>query len=140
MWKDWDGKPYDGCSLFYNEWTLEASLLEVEMDKEFFALLKKLNVSTKHIATLLEHYESTDAASMTSKLQNIESLSTILSPMKRVDEGWIPDYSSRYFTEDFPYGLRFIYDLAKENNLDCPNIEKVYQWGKGVVTQEMQIR
>lgn len=38
MWKDWDGTPYDRCSLFYKEWTLEASELEIEMDKEFYHL------------------------------------------------------------------------------------------------------
>ncbi len=129
MWKDWNGKPYDRCSLFYKEWTQEASQLEVEMDKEFFALLKKLNVSTKHIATLLEHYEATNAEGMTAKLRSIESLSTILSPMKQVDGDWIPDFNSRYFTEDFPFGLRTIYKLAKENSVDCPNIERVFLWG-----------
>ena len=129
MWKDWNGKPFDRCSLFYKEWTLEASQLEIEMDREFFALLKKLNVSTKHIATLLEHYESTDAEGMTNKLRSIESLSTIQSPMKQVDGGWVPDFESRYFTEDFPYGLKTIYDLAQHNNVFCPHIEEVYQWG-----------
>lgn len=129
MWKDWDGKPYDCCSLFYKEWTIEASQLEVEMDREFFALLKKLNVGTKHIATLLEHYESTDAEGMTAKLQSIESLSTIKSPMKQIAGGWIPDFKSRYFTEDFPFGLGTICRLAKENNIKCPNIDRVYLWG-----------
>lgn len=135
MWKDWDGKPYDRCSLFYKEWTLEASQLEVEMDREFFALLEKLNVSTKHIATLLEHYEATDAQGMTKKLQSISSLSTILSPMKQVEGGWIPDFKSRYFTEDFPYGLRNIYDLAKATNIAIPNIEKVLSWGNRKVEE-----
>lgn len=129
MWKDWDGTPYDCCSLFYHDWTKEASELEIEMDKEFFALLKRLNVSTKYIESLLEHYESNDAESMTAKLRSIESLSTILSPMKQVEGGWIPDFESRYFIEDFPFGLNNIYLLAKENSIDCPNIEKVFQWG-----------
>ncbi len=95
------------------------------MDKEFFALLKKLNVSTKHIETLLEHYEATDAAGMTDRIQCIESLSTILSPMKQVEGGWIPDFGSRYFTEDFPYGLKTICDLAKLHKVSCPNLENV---------------
>jgi hypothetical protein len=129
MWKDWDGKPFDRCSLFYKEWTLEASQLELDMDREFFELLKKLNVSTKHIESLLEHYESKDAQGMTDKLRSIVSLSTILSPMKQVDNGWIPDFESRYFTEDFPHGLRTLYNLAQENGVACPNIEKVLTWG-----------
>lgn len=129
MWKDWDGTPFDRCSLFYKEWTLQTSELEIRMDREFFALLHKLNVNTRFISTLLEHYESTDAEGMTAKIRSIGSLSTILSPMKETDGGWIPDFTSRYFTEDFPYGLSFIYNLAKENNIDCPNIEKVLMWG-----------
>lgn len=130
MWKEWDGKPFSRCILFYREWTLEASSLEIEMDKEFFSLLKVLNVSTKHIKTLLEHYEATDAAGMTKKLRSIESLSTIQAPMKKVAEGWIPDFSSRYFTEDFPYGLALIHKLAHEKGVPTPTIDKVYEWGR----------
>ena len=100
------------------------------MDKEFFSLLKALNVSTKHIKTLLEHYEATDAAGMTKKLRSIESLSTIQAPMKEVAEGWIPDFSSRYFTEDFPYGLALIHKLAHEKGVPTPTIDKVYEWGR----------
>ncbi len=130
MWKDWDGKPFDRCSLFYKEWTVEASQLEIEMDREFFALLKKLNVDTKHIATLLNHYESTDADGMTKKLRSIPSLSTIKSPMIETGDGWMPDINSRYFTEDFPYGLRHIHDLCKKNGIDSPHIDMVYTWGR----------
>lgn len=129
MWKDWDGKPYERCSLFYHEWTNETSELEIEMDKEFFALLKKLNVSTKHIATLLEHYESSNAKQMTTKLQSIKSLSTILSPMKQIEGGWVPDFESRYFTEDFLYGMRFIVENAEKYGANIPIIAKIYNWG-----------
>lgn len=129
MWKYWDGTPFDRCSLFYHEWTNEASELEIQMDKEFFSLLNRLNVSTKHVETLLEHYESENAEQMTKKLHSIKSLSTILSPMKQVEGGWAPDFGSRYFTEDFPFGLKTIYDLAKMNNVKVPYIEKVLKWG-----------
>lgn len=135
MWKDWDGKPYDRCPLFYREWTDEASALEIEMDREFFALLKALNVNTANIDTLLAHYEATDAAGITRKLQSIPSFATIPSPMKQTAEGWVPDFTSRYFTEDFPYGLHFIWDLAHKNNVVCPTIDKVYAWGAKMIEQ-----
>lgn len=130
LWKDWDGMPYPQCPLFYHDWTDEASALEIEMDNEFFALLAALRVNTQHIDTLLHHYEATDASSMTAKLRSIESLSAIPSPMKQVQSGWIPDFTSRYFTEDFPFGLRFIYELAHQHHIPCPNIDKVYTWGR----------
>lgn len=40
-----------------------------------------------------------------------------------------PDFKSRYFTEDFPYGMRFIIETAEKYNLSMPLIEEVYQWG-----------
>ena len=133
MWKDWNGTPYERCSLFYREWTIDASQLDIEMDKEFFHLLEALHVKTTYIETLLDHYESTDAESMTAKLRDIPSLSTILSPMKQTEKGWIPDVGSRYFTEDFSFGLRFILETAKENGIEMPYIEMVYQWGTEMI-------
>ena len=134
MWKDWDGKPYERCSYFYKEWTKETSQLEIKMDCEFFSVLKALNVKTTHIDTLLEHYESSDAETMTAKIKSIPSLSNILSPMIKKDSGWIPDFTSRYFTEDFPHGLKAIYELAKEHQIACPYIEKVYKWGVSAIS------
>ena len=107
----------------------EASELEIRMDREFFSLLSALGVSTEHIDTLLEHYEASDAEGMTAKICSIPSFRDIESPMVRVEGGWIPDFGSRYFTEDFPYGLKMIHDLAHENGVSCPEIDKVYAWG-----------
>ncbi|MDD6252762.1 MAG: NAD/NADP octopine/nopaline dehydrogenase family protein [Bacteroidales bacterium] len=129
MWKDWDGKPFPERGYFYREWTVEASRLEIEMDREFFSLLEVLGVSTEHIDTLLVHYEAEDAEGMTAKIKSIESFKNIESPMVEVEGGWEPDFNSRYFTEDFPYGLRMIYELAHRNGVSCPNIDKVFEWG-----------
>ncbi|MCQ2167233.1 MAG: NAD/NADP octopine/nopaline dehydrogenase family protein [Bacteroidales bacterium] len=129
MWKDWNGKPFDKCSLFYREWTDEASELEVKMDEEFFKLLKALNVNTSNIETLLTHYESSSPHEMTEKIKSIKSLETILSPMKQVEGGWVPDIGSRYFTEDFPYGLSFICNTAKQINVSVPHLDMVLDWG-----------
>lgn len=129
MWKDWDGKPYAENPLFYYGWTDDASEIEIKMDEELFDLLKHLKVNTNSIKPLLKHYESADASALTRKLKSIPSYAGINSPMKHVDGGWIPDFSSRYFTEDFPYGLKMIHDLAHENGVMCPTIDKVYEWG-----------
>ena len=49
--------------------------------------------------------------------------------MKEVEGGWIPDFESRYFTEDFPYGLRIIKDLSTKYKVETPVIDKVDAWG-----------
>ena len=49
--------------------------------------------------------------------------------MIQTEEGWIPDFKSRYFTEDFPYGLKYIWQLARDHDIPTPVIDEVYQWG-----------
>ena len=118
---------FDHNILFYKEWTDEASQLLIDMDAEFFQLLDKLNVHS--LPTLLDYYESDDAQSLTRKIQSISAFKNIASPMKQVDGGWMPDFESRYFTEDFPYGLRWIKQSAESNHIETSEIDKVYEWG-----------
>lgn len=129
MWKDWNGEIYDHCILFYKEWTIEASQLLIDMDVEFMHLLSKLPVSKGAIPSLLEYYECYDAESLTRKISSIAAFQTITAPMIAVENGWIPDFKSRYFTEDYPYGLKIIVDLAKKYGVECPNMSKVFEWG-----------
>lgn len=130
MWKDWQlGIVYPRNPQFYAEWTVEASTLLLKMDDEFQHLLKVLGLKPGCIPTILDYYESTDAVSLTQKLHDIKAFQGIPSPMKEVEGGWIPDFSSRYFIEDFPYGMRFIVEIAHKQGVPIPTIETVYQWG-----------
>lgn len=124
-----EGRVYDRMILFYEEWTEAAADLYIKMDDEFFRLLQVLPVSKGYLPPALEYYESHDAKSLAVKLGSIQGFKGITSPMKQVDDGWVPDFQSRYFTEDFPYGLKYIRQLAHENKIDCPTIDMVYEWG-----------
>jgi hypothetical protein len=88
-----------------------------------------LPVRKGSIATVLDYYESTDAVSLAKKLRSIEAFKGILSPMKQVEGGYIPDFQSRYFTEDFPYGLAIVHRLTHEKGVPSPTIDMVYDWG-----------
>lgn len=127
MFRGREDEVFDHNILFYKEWTDEASQKLIDMDAEFFRLLDRLGVNG--IPTLLDYYESTDATSLTAKISSIEAFQAITSPMVQVEGGWKMDRTSRYFTEDFPFGLRWIKDLAERNNIDTPVIDEVYSWG-----------
>lgn len=124
-----EGRTYPRMILFYEEWTEEAADLYIKMDKEFFQLLNVLPVADNYLPTALDYYESNDAQSLAAKLSSIQGFKGITSPMKQTENGWEPDFASRYFTEDFPYGLKYIWKLAHENGINCPYIDKVYEWG-----------
>ena len=129
LWKDWHGEAFTQPLLFYDDWTLDASEMILCMDNELMQLTHRLGVSEYAVPSLLTYYESTDAVSLTQKLRSIEAFHGILAPMRETDDGWVPDFTSRYFTEDFPYGLRFIRDLLQQEQIEAPFIEQVYQWG-----------
>ena len=130
LWKDWhEGVVYPNESLFYEQWTVEASNYLIQMDEEFQRLLDVLPVTKGSIPTILDYYESTDAASLTQKLHSIQAFKGIKSPMKKVDGGYVPDFGSRYFTEDFPFGLQIVQQQARQHGVSTPIIDKILRWG-----------
>ena len=139
LWKDWhEGIIYSRIPLFYEEWTEEAAELYMAMDNELQTLIAQLPVTPGSITSVLDYYESHDAASLAAKLRSINAFKGIAAPMKEQDGGYIPDFSSRYFTEDFPYGLAIVHRLAHEKNIDIPVIDRVYEWGMACLRRYSQ--
>lgn len=132
MWHNWDGTPFNHQTLFYYEWDEASAQALIDMDSEFMAVLDRLPVRPGAIPPLLEYYESSDAASLAAKIRSIPAFKPITAPMTQTDGGWIPDYTSRYFTEDFPFGLRYIKEIAVEHNVATPVIDRVLAWGLSV--------
>ena len=124
---------YDHQYFFYREWTDTASENLIALDKELFKILSHLPVSPNFLKPILEYYESYDAASLTAKIRSIEGFKNVMAPMVESEKGWQPDLESRYFQEDFFYGLRFLYEKARELNIDTPTIDKIYNWGTKLI-------
>lgn len=137
MWKGWKGEAFARRPYFYREWTDDASRTILEMDAEFQTLLEACPVSPHAIPPLLEYYECSDAEGLTRKIRGIPAFRDIAAPMKQTAGGWVPDLDSRYFTEDFPFGLRFIWQLAHEKGVAVPTIDKVYGWGINLRTKQI---
>ena len=134
MFHDWQpGISYPRNILFYEEWTEDAAKLLIQMDAEFFTLLGVLPVTSGYLPTILEYYESRDAASLARKLSSIASFKGIFSPMKKNADHWIPEFESRYFTEDFAFGLKYIWQLMHRYEINAPCIDKVYAWGISIL-------
>lgn len=137
LWHLWhEGITYDSVPQFYSDWTDEASQLLIAMDREFMLLLDKLNVRPGAIPTILDYYESHDAHSLTQKLKSINAFQGIMSPMIKVGNDYAPDLNSRYFTEDFPYGLAIIHRLIHEHGIEAPHIDRVYDWGCQMIARQ----
>ena len=131
----WNVEVLEDNPLFYEEWTDEASQVYIDIDYDLHNLIKKLPIDNECLPYVLDYYNQMDAHSLTLKLQSIESFKNIRMPVKKVDGGYVPDFTSRYFAEDFLYGLRFVYDLSKKYNVSTPMVDKVYQWGLNLISK-----
>ena len=128
-----EGKVYNRNPLFYGEWSDESSKLLIACDGELQEMLRIMDQLDLHdVRSLKLHYESETVEAMTRKLCSIKSLHNLASPMKQVDGGWVPDFKSRYFTADFPYGLAIIEELAAVLEYDAPNISDTMDWYRRV--------
>jgi len=131
MWKDWSpSEDSETAPWFYADWTDEASQLLLDMDEEFQAILPALGLRHGCVPPILAYYESEDAASLTRKIRSIPAFQGIAAPMRRDRHGkYAPDFDNRYFTEDFPYGLRFAVKMAERCHIPSPHMHETYRWG-----------
>jgi hypothetical protein len=133
LWKDWEpGVTYDRQPYFYRDWTEESSDTLIAMDNDFMHILDTLDLGADRIPSLLDYYESHDAASLANKIRSIPAFKNILAPMIHVGDQFAPDFDSRYFREDFPYGLSFILHVANSHHVPVPVLEKIFLWYQGI--------
>ena len=112
--------------LFYEEWNDESSELLIQCDSQVQDLCNVLGVTG--VKSLKDHYESYSVEEMTNKITSIDSLKGLKTPMILTDDGWIPDFSSRYFSTDFPFGLKVLIEIANVMNVDVSYLEKIWDW------------
>lgn len=135
LFKDYEaGVYYPRNYLFYEEWTKESSELYIQADTELLSVCEKCPGMTigKDIVPVTEYYESPTAEALTRKINSITAFKGILSPMKQVRQGWIPDFASRYFTEDIAWGTEPICRYARSVSVDTPTLDYFVNWTQSI--------
>lgn len=140
IFKDYkDGYVYNNVPLFYEEWNDESSELLFKCDNEVQNICKALSTfNLSYVKSLKLHYESETPQQLTKKITSIKSFKGLKSPCVKSNNGYIPDFTSRYFTADFPYGLSILVQISKLLGLACPYMQKTLDWYYSIVpkTQE----
>jgi hypothetical protein len=119
---------YTRCPYFYAEWTDESSELYVDADKEMYNVFVAYapQSAKDDYESALAHYEVNTSEELTRKIRSIKSLQPILAPWRENEIGlWLPDFNSRYFSEDIPFGTKVIQDYALKKGIDTPVIDSL---------------
>lgn len=126
LFKNWQDRFFWENPPFYAGWTSESSELYIAADCELLEVMKRypeVNLKTDY-ESVLDHYGVRTAEELTEKIRSIPSFRSILSPMKELDGKWVPDFDSRYFTEDIPFGTKVIQDYARNVGVSTPTIDR----------------
>jgi len=122
---------------FYREWDIRSSEVLLGCDDELGCICRSLeDIDLSGVIPLREHYESNDKLSLTEKIRSIRSLFSIMSPMKCLEGRFVPDLSSRYFTEDIPFGLCVVKGFATICGVETPAIDEVLDWFQREIGEE----
>lgn len=135
LFKDYQrGMSYPQELYFYETWDEESSEILIACDNEFQTILNCFNIHK--IPTLLEHYESHDIESITKKISSLKPLHGIKAPMIHTNNGYVPDFSNRYFLEDIPYGMLILKILAEHLQVSTPTMDKILFWAQQFMGEE----
>ena len=139
LFKEWRNRTYCHNPLFYGEWTDASSELYVSADMEMRRVMQhfsELNLETDY-ESVFDHYEVSSAHELTEKLRSIPSLNKLSSPMIKRGNEWYPDFDSRYFTEDVPYGTMAIQRCARDVSAETPTIDRMIAEIESIVMESV---
>jgi len=114
---------------FYSDWTEESSTMLLGSDEEVQKLCHKLDkINLSGVGSVKGYFGAQTARQMTAKISSKSALKNIQSPMILTEKGYVPDFTSRYFLEDFSSGLCIIKSFCEIAELKTPFIDKILMW------------
>lgn len=138
------GDVYPEQLSFYKKWSDDSSEMLIGCDAELQEALDKIALDTSEILSLKKHYEiwtvegKDDIERMSRKINILPYLKDNV-PMIHTERGYEPNLESRYFLEDFPYGLCIVKAFCDICGVETPHIDWVLGWFCRVFRKEYYV-
>ncbi|MFZ7102515.1 MAG: NAD/NADP octopine/nopaline dehydrogenase family protein [Peptococcaceae bacterium] len=136
LFKDFTGESYPEHLLFYQGVNEEIAAVLAKMSEEIQEIKKAVeleapDISLRGVKTLkqwlLDTYQSSirDNSSLVKAFTSNKAYDGLKAPMIKKESGYLPDFSSRYLTEDVPAGLVVTKAIAEICIIATPMIDQV---------------
>ncbi|MDE6501602.1 MAG: NAD/NADP octopine/nopaline dehydrogenase family protein [Ruminococcus sp.] len=122
------GYHYPEQIYYYQSWVDECSKVICDFSDEMMSICKALPIDLSEVQSIQEYYESPTPQKLTVKFHTIPSFQPLTLPMIHDEEGFMPDFNSRFYTEDIPFGVCILKGLALIVNVETPTIDAILDW------------
>ena len=138
---DWDGIPFAEAPLAYQDISDVTAGILLNLSDESQAIgaavgLKLPRLQLLPIRSLAEEMLTSaqglieDASTLQTIIGTNRGLFGLRIPSTQVQGGWIPDSTSRYLTEDVPFGLCVLRGIASIAGVTTPRMDEVLNWAQ----------
>lgn len=140
-WKNWDKKPLDEAPLFYQGIDEETATLLETCSKEFLDVAH--GITAKHpevdLSELLDIYnwyltyykeDIEDSTNLYNAIRTNKSYKGLVHPMTKEKGKFVPDFKSRYLTEDIPMGMVVFKGVSEIVGIETPMNDMLLEWGQ----------
>lgn len=122
-------KIYRRIPLFYEEWDDASSQILLAADQELQAICRAFSeLDLSGVESLSSYYEGTIPAEITATITGIQAFKGLETPHRKMSDGFTPDWTSRYFTTDFPYGLHILIQFGEVAQVPTPTMNEMWDW------------
>lgn len=122
------GQAFPKQIYYYQSWNDECSNIICNFSNEMIAVCNELPLDLSGVHSIQEYYESPTPEDLTKKFHSIPSFYPLTLPMTHTEEGYFPDFNSRFFTEDIPFGVCIIKALALLADVPTPTADQILAW------------
>lgn len=153
MFGEWDGiTPFKGQPEFYSSVSQKTADLISDTSDEIIGLRNEI---AKHFPSInLEivmhakewmkmaygsSFRNSDLNDLRNMIAKNPAYKGLLFPMKPVKGGYIPDFMSRYLTEDIPCIFLVYKGLAEMIGFQIPKTEMIIEWSQRVMGKEYMV-
>ena len=131
-----NGQVFPEQIYYYQSWTDECSKVICAFSDEMMDICKAVPIDLSEVESIQGYYESPTPEALTVKFHTIPSFHMLTLPMIKTDEGFIPDFNSRFYTEDIPNGVCILKALAMLTNTQVPTIDLILDWYRRMTGKE----
>lgn len=141
-WRDWDGRTLPEPPGFYCNVSRETAGLMTRMSDEVLAVRDRITARFpgEDLSAVIPMLtwdrlaygaEIDDPSTQFTALRTNHAYQEMTHPMRRdASGGWVPDFHSRFLSEDVPYGLVPIRGIAELAEVETPCIDEVLRWSQ----------